>query len=93
MNNGFAVIQLLSRREADNSKFYKERPALQRQYEGRLRQTVMQEWYMHSYRNSGVKDAEIGTYLEKLYSPPPEGAEGAEGAGTDAGVCFLRRRR
>lgn len=67
LNKGFAVIQVLSKSSPNWDKFYKELPMLRAEYEAKLRQYVLQDWYMKA-----VTDSKIKNNLDKLFQQNTE---------------------
>jgi len=62
LNQGIAVIQVLEKTAPNWDKFYKELPVLRGEYEARLRQYVLQDWYINALRKTKIQNN-----LDKLY--------------------------
>lgn len=62
LNHAFVAIQLIARTNPDWNKFYKELPTLRNEYEARLRQYALQDWY-----STVVSRSKIVDNVEKLF--------------------------
>lgn len=56
LNKGVAVIQLLTKTSPNWDKFYKELPVLKSEYENRMRQYVLQDWYVNAVNKSKIRN-------------------------------------
>ena len=66
LNKGIAVIQVISRKNPDMNKFYKELPVLRAEYESKIRNVVQNEWYMHVAGKANYR-LFIDEYLNKRF--------------------------
>lgn len=62
LNKGFVVLQLLSKKEPNWDKFYKELPTLKMECEARVHRNVRNEWYRHVRSKARIRDS-----LDKFY--------------------------
>ncbi len=62
LNKGFVALKIISRRNPNWDKFYKELPELRIEYQAKIQRNVINEWYNNVRQNS-----KIYNYLEKYY--------------------------
>ncbi|MDD5065581.1 MAG: SurA N-terminal domain-containing protein [bacterium] len=63
LNHAFVALQPVSRVNPDWNKFFKELPTLKNEYDARLRQYALQDWYMNI-----IQKSKIVNNLAKLYT-------------------------
>ena len=62
LNKGFVALRVISRKNPNWDKFYKELPELRIEYQATIQRHVRNEWYMNVVQNSKVYN-----YLDKYY--------------------------